>query len=120
LGVFVAAPIGMVLFLIATVGFFTGGSNSGLMALASNSYPVAIRSTGVGAAYSLGGRSGALAGPMLGAILLQYQWTPSEILYVMGAPMLLGTVILLLLRRQAHFRHEAIDVPVAKPLSVEA
>lgn len=120
LGLFVAAPIAAVLFLIATVGFFTGGSNSGLMALASNSYPVAIRSTGVGAAYALGGRSGALAGPMLGAILLQYQWSPSEILYVMGTPMLLGTVILLLLRRQAHFRHETVEVQAVKPLSVEA
>ena len=38
---------------------FTGGSNSGLMALAANSYPVAIRSTGIGACYSLGGRTGA-------------------------------------------------------------
>jgi AAHS family 4-hydroxybenzoate transporter-like MFS transporter len=120
IGIFIAAPVGVLLFLIATVGFFTGGSNSGLMALASNSYPTAIRSTGVGAAYSLGGRSGALAGPMLGALLLQYQWSPSAILYVIGAPMLLGTVILLLLRRQAHFRHEAVATPVASSLSAQA
>lgn len=47
--------------------------------MAANSYPVAIRSTGVGAAYSLGGRSGALVGPMLAALLLQYNWMPSGI-----------------------------------------
>jgi MFS transporter, AAHS family, 4-hydroxybenzoate transporter len=119
LGFFVTAPVGVLFFLIATVGFVTGGSNSGLMALASNSYPVAIRSTGVGAAYSLGGRSGALAGPMLGALLLQYQWSPSAILYVIGAPMLLGAVILLLLQRQAHFRH-AVVAPASVPAPVEA
>ena len=53
-GIAVTAPVGIVILCIAVVGFFAGGSNSGLMALASNSYPVAIRSTGVGAAYSLG------------------------------------------------------------------
>ena len=112
-GLAVTAPVSIVIFCIAVVGFFAGGSNSGLMALASNSYPVAIRSTGVGAAYSLGGRTGALVGPMLGAILLQYSWTPTNICYVMGAPMLLGAFILLLLKRQAHFSHEPVQAPAA-------
>jgi AAHS family 4-hydroxybenzoate transporter-like MFS transporter len=105
LGATLTAPIAIVVVLVGVLGFVTGGSNSGLMALASNSYPVAIRSTGVGAAYSLGGRTGALVGPMLGGILLQAQWTPGSICMVMGTPMLLGTVVLLLLQRQAQFRH---------------
>jgi len=112
-GIAVTAPVGIVILCIAVVGFFAGGSNSGLMALASNSYPVAIRSTGVGAAYSLGGRTGALVGPMLGAILLQYSWTPTSICYVMGTPMLLGAIILLLLKRQAQFSHASVAPAVA-------
>ncbi len=113
LGWSLGAELGIVTLLVAFVGFFAGGSNSGLMALASNSYPVAIRSTGVGAAYSIGGRTGALVGPMLGAMLLQFGWSASTICYVMGTPMLLGAIVLLLLRRQAHFRHEPEAVPAA-------
>jgi MFS family permease len=105
LGAQLAAPIAMVVVLVGVLGFFTGGSNSGLMALASNSYPVAIRSTGVGAAYSLGGRTGALMGPMLGGILLQYHFSPGVICAVMGSPMLLGALVLLFLQRQSHFSH---------------
>ena len=106
LGYFISAPYALVAVLVGTVGFFTGGSNSGLMALAASSYPVAIRSTGMGAAYAIGGRSGALCGPMLGGVLLQMGWAPPSICYLMATPMLLGVLVLLLLRRQAQFRHE--------------
>jgi MFS transporter, AAHS family, 4-hydroxybenzoate transporter len=119
LGAALTAPVVTVVALVGVLGFFTGGANSGLMALVSNSYPVAIRSTGVGAAYSLGGRTGALIGPMLGGVLLQYQWTAGSICMVMGTPMLLGTLVLLLLQRQPHFRHgvqsPAVAVPAPQP-----
>jgi AAHS family 4-hydroxybenzoate transporter-like MFS transporter len=115
LGFFISADFMLVASIITICGFVAGGSNSGLMSLASNSYPVAIRSTGVGAAYALGGRSGALCGPLLGSILLQIGWAPTQICYVMGVPMLLGTVVLMLLRRQAHFRHDVTATPAAVP-----
>lgn len=111
LGSLVSAPVTVVVLCIATVGFFVGGSNSGLMALASTSYPVAIRSTGVGAAYAIGGRTGALVGPLLAAFLLQFGWGPSAICYVMGTPMVLGVIVLLLLKRQKGFG--TIEAPVA-------
>jgi AAHS family 4-hydroxybenzoate transporter-like MFS transporter len=117
LGAALTAPVATVVVLVGVLGFFTGGSNSGLMALAANSYPVAIRSTGLGAAYSLGGRTGALAGPLLGGVLLQAQWTPGSICMVMGTPMLLGAVVLLLLQRQAHFRHARQEPAGAQPAS---
>jgi MFS family permease len=60
------------------------------MALATTSYPVSMRSTGVGWAYGVGGRVGAMVGPMLAAVLLQNGWSASDICYVMGLPMLLG------------------------------
>lgn len=120
LGFSVSAPLPILIACITMVGFFTGGSNSGIMALASNSYPVAIRSTGVGAAYSLGGRTGALLGPMLGGVLLQYGWTPGGICYLMGTPMLLGAIVLILLKRQAAFRHDPAAAPAAPPVTAPA
>ncbi len=56
LGALVTQSYPIVAFLIAAVGFFVGGSNSGLMALAATLYPVSMRSTGVGWAYGVGGR----------------------------------------------------------------
>lgn len=111
LGALVTAPVTVVILCIATVGFFVGGSNSGLMALASTSYPVAIRSTGVGAAYAIGGRTGALVGPLLAAFLLQFGWGPSAICYVMGTPMILGVLVLFALKRQKGFG--TIEAPTA-------
>jgi AAHS family 4-hydroxybenzoate transporter-like MFS transporter len=117
LGALVTAPVIVVVLCIATVGFFVGGSNSGLMALASTSYPVAIRSTGVGAAYALGGRTGALIGPLLAAFLLQFGWGPSAICYVMGTPMILGVFVLLLLKRQSGFGTTTARVAPLKPVT---
>jgi MFS transporter, AAHS family, 4-hydroxybenzoate transporter len=75
------------------------------MALAANSYPVAARSSAVGAAYAFGGRTGAFIAPLLGGLLLQMHWSPSAICYLAGTPVLLGTIVLLILQRQSHFRH---------------
>jgi MFS family permease len=97
------------------MGAIAGSSSSGLMALAANSYPLAIRSTGVGMAYAVGGRVGAFLAPMFGGILLQMGWTPSAMLYIAGTFMLLGTVVLLLLQRQSHFRHAPDDDLAAEP-----
>jgi MFS transporter, AAHS family, 4-hydroxybenzoate transporter len=107
LGATINAPFWMLITAITAMGALAGSASSGLMALASNSYPLAIRSTGIGAAYSIGGRGGALLAPMIGGVLLQMQWSPSAMCYLLGAPMLLGTVVLLMLRTQPHFRHEA-------------
>ncbi|HEX3970495.1 MAG TPA: MFS transporter [Stellaceae bacterium] len=115
LGALVTAPVTVVVLCVATVGFFVGGSNSGLMALASTSYPVAIRSTGVGAAYALGGRTGALIGPLLAAFLLQFGWSPASICYVMGTPMILGVLVLFLLKRQKGFGTTAAPTAPLKP-----
>ena len=115
LGALVTAPVTVVVLCVATVGFFVGGSNSGLMALASTSYPVAIRSTGVGAAYALGGRTGALIGPLLAAFLLQFGWSPAAICYVMGTPMILGVLVLFLLKRQKGFGTTALRTVPLKP-----
>lgn len=115
LGALVTAPVTVVVLLIATVGFVAGGSNSGLMALASTSYPVGMRSTGVGAAYALGGRTGALVGPLLAAVLLEYGFGPSAICYVVGTPMILGVLVLLRLKRHSGFGTIAAPMAPLEP-----
>jgi AAHS family 4-hydroxybenzoate transporter-like MFS transporter len=106
IGFTLTAPIWMLMGSITVMGAIAGSSSSGLMALAANSYPVAIRSTGVGSAYAIGGRTGAFVAPLLGGFLLQMHWSPSAMCYLAGTPILLGSVILLMLRTQPHFRHE--------------
>jgi MFS transporter, AAHS family, 4-hydroxybenzoate transporter len=109
------APLGVLLIAITINGAVAGSSGAALMALAANSYPLAVRSTGVGAAYAFGGRFGAFVAPLFGGFMLQLHWSPAAMCYIAGAPVLLGSVILLALRTQAHFRHEApIEVaPIA-------
>jgi AAHS family 4-hydroxybenzoate transporter-like MFS transporter len=113
------APLWVLLCAITVNGAIAGSSGAALMALAANSYPLAVRSTGVGAAYAFGGRVGAFVAPLFGGIMLQMHWSPSAMCYIAGTPLLLGTILLLLLRTQAHFRHEPQDaieaVPIAQP-----
>jgi AAHS family 4-hydroxybenzoate transporter-like MFS transporter len=106
IGATLDAPLWLLLCAITVNGAIAGSSGAALMALAANSYPLAVRSTGVGAAYAFGGRTGAFVAPLFGGIMLQMHWTPSAMCYIAGAPLLLGSVILLWLRTQAHFRHE--------------
>jgi AAHS family 4-hydroxybenzoate transporter-like MFS transporter len=106
IGATLDAPLWLLLCAITVNGAIAGSSGAALMALAANSYPLAVRSTGVGAAYAFGGRTGAFVAPMFGGIMLQMHWTPSAMCYIAGAPLLLGSVILLWLRTQAHFRHQ--------------
>jgi AAHS family 4-hydroxybenzoate transporter-like MFS transporter len=119
IGATLDAPFWLLLCAITVNGAIAGSSGAALMALAANSYPLAVRSTGVGAAYAFGGRTGAFVAPLFGGIMLQMQWSPSAMCYIAGTPLLLGSVILLWLQRQPHFRHgpEArIDArPVAQP-----
>jgi MFS transporter, AAHS family, 4-hydroxybenzoate transporter len=101
-------------------GGIAGSTGGALMALAANSYPVAARSTGVGAAYAFGGRTGAFLAPLLGGLLLQMQWSPSAMCYLAGAPVLLGTIVLLILRRQSHFRHGPEKTVVTEPAAASS
>ena len=99
------APLWLLLCAVTLNGGIAGSTGGALMALAANSYPVAARSTGVGAAYAFGGRTGAFVAPLLGGLLLQMHWSPSAMCYLAGTPVLLGTLVLLVLQRQSHFRH---------------
>ena len=54
---------------IALSGCFAGASQAGVIALTAVTYPVAVRSTGVGWAFAAG-RLGAVVGPLLGGVML--------------------------------------------------
>jgi MFS family permease len=115
IGVTLNAPFWLLLCAVTAMGGIAGSTGAALLSLATNSYPLAIRSTGVGAAYAFGARVGALVAPMLGGILLQMQWTPSAMCYLVGTLMLLGTLVLMLLQRQPHFRHGPEEAGVTDP-----
>ena len=116
IGLTLNAPFWLLLCAITAMGGIAGSSGAALLALATNSYPLTVRSTGVGAAYAFGGRTGALVAPMLGGVLLQMQWTPSAMCYLAGTPMLLGTVLLMVLERQSHFRHGRDEIAETGPV----
>ena len=119
IGATLNAPLWLLLCAITVNGAIAGSSGAALMALAANSYPLAVRSTGVGAAYAFGGRAGAFVAPLFGGIMLQLHYSPAAMCYIAGAPLLFGSVILLWLRTQAHFRHEAEAAAEAAPAVVQ-
>ena len=54
------------------------GGNSGIMALATVSYPLDIRGSGIGWAYAVG-KVGSMLAPMIGGVLISRNWTVSQI-----------------------------------------
>lgn len=81
---------------ILLAGFGTMGAQMGSNAFAMFLYPAALRASGLGWALSAG-RIGSIAGPLLGGILLVWQFRPSELFLVVGmiamAPALIFVVI---------------------------
>lgn len=59
-------------------GMFINGSNAGLLAVATLSYPPAMRASGIGWAYAVG-KVGAMIAPAMGGYLLTQNWTVSQI-----------------------------------------
>lgn len=84
------------LFLVVTVtGFCIIGGQPAVNALAATYYPTALRSTGLG--WSLGiGRWGSIAGPVLGGLLIQFEWSNSEIFLAMAVPTAIAALMLFL------------------------
>jgi MFS transporter, AAHS family, 4-hydroxybenzoate transporter len=83
---------------ITLSGFFAGASQTGVIALAAVTYPVAIRSTGVGWAMAIG-RLGSVIGPILGGIFLSWHWHVDVIFPVIAAPALVGALCVFLIRQ---------------------
>jgi len=71
--------------IVFMAGFFSVGAHLGLSALAGELYPTFMRATGVGWALGIG-RIGSLLSPMLGGMLLAWQWQISSIFMALAVP----------------------------------
>jgi AAHS family 4-hydroxybenzoate transporter-like MFS transporter len=89
-------PILAVLLPLALLGGCANGVQTTLYALAAHLYPVSIRSTGVGAASSVG-RIGAIASASLGAAMLT-ALGPAGFYVLMAVALFVAAIALLLLR----------------------
>jgi MFS transporter, AAHS family, 4-hydroxybenzoate transporter len=83
---------------ITLSGFFAGASQTGVIALAAATYPVAIRSTGVGWAMAVG-RFGSVVGPVLGGYFLTWHRPVERVFVVVAAPALAGALCVFLIRQ---------------------
>lgn len=83
---------------VFVVGFGVVGAQFCLNALAADLYPTAMRSTGIGWALGVG-RIGSVIGPVLGGLLLDLSWQPSELVFAcIGPAMVAGAAIFWLSR----------------------
>jgi AAHS family 4-hydroxybenzoate transporter-like MFS transporter len=81
------ASAGSCLLIVAVVcvvcGFFIFGSNSGVVALGTVSYPVDIRTTGLGWAYAIG-KVGTMVAPVVGGYCISLKWSVGQVCSVNG------------------------------------
>lgn len=84
-------------------GFFVGSAASGLLVLAALSYPVSVRATGVGWAYSMG-RVGQVVGPIAAGGLLAAGFKVDQIFLFSVAPAAAAILAVVLLRTQRSMR----------------
>jgi MFS transporter, AAHS family, 4-hydroxybenzoate transporter len=93
---FTATSFTQLAVVIALGGCFAGASQAGVIALAAITYPVAMRSTGIGWAFAAG-RLGAVVGPLLGGVMLGWGWHTDRILMAVAVPALIGAAAIALL-----------------------
>jgi AAHS family 4-hydroxybenzoate transporter-like MFS transporter len=91
-------------------GFGVIGAQVGLTALSAITYPVAMRSTGLGWALGVG-RVGSIVGPTVGGWLLATASNPRSVYAVCIVPVLIGMASIALLKRQSS--RSAASLPVA-------
>jgi AAHS family 4-hydroxybenzoate transporter-like MFS transporter len=82
--------------IVFMAGFFSVGAHLGLSALAGELYPTFMRATGVGWALGIG-RIGSLLSPVLGGLLLSWQWPVSSVFLAVAVPAFLAAIFVLLI-----------------------
>lgn len=83
---------------VAICGFFLNGANVNLAGVATEIYPTAARSTGVGWALGIG-KAGGIAGSMIGGILLKSSLSLALLYPLAACPLLLACASMWYLRR---------------------
>ncbi len=89
-------------------GLFVGGAAAGVIALAAEVYPTAIRSTGVGLGMAVG-RFGQMVGPLLVGGLLGAGWSAGPVMAAVGAATLLAAGIVILFGSWTRRRSQPAD-----------
>jgi benzoate transport len=84
-------PLVATLSLSLIVGFLLQGGFNGIYPLAARLYPAEIRSTGIGWTTGIG-RIGAVAGPLLGGVLIEREVPLPVIFLIFAVPAVLGGV----------------------------
>jgi AAHS family 4-hydroxybenzoate transporter-like MFS transporter len=101
--------------IVFVAGFFSVGAHLGLSALAGELYPTFMRATGVGWALGIG-RVGSLLSPVLGGMLLSWQWQVSSIFLALAVAAFLAAVCVLLVGWFSSTRGREMETELA-PLS---
>ena len=71
------------------IGIFLFSSMAGLYAVTQSSYPVQVRTTGIG--YAIGvGRLGAILAPLCAGFFIDAGWTPNKLYYVFALPLFMA------------------------------
>jgi AAHS family 4-hydroxybenzoate transporter-like MFS transporter len=116
-GFFAGSQFVVVAAVCVICGLFIFGSNSGIVALATVSYPLDIRGSGVGWAYGIG-KVGSLLAPVMGGILLGQQWSVVQICSANAVTALLIVGVIIMLQRHlaatAEERRQASDLAASQ------
>ena len=95
-GLFSTRSLVIISIICVVMGFFVIGGNSGLMGLATVSYPSDIRGSGIGWAYGVG-KIGSLLAPAVGGLLLSRNWSVTQICSTNALVALFVAVIVMIL-----------------------
>jgi MFS transporter, AAHS family, 4-hydroxybenzoate transporter len=91
-------PFWVLSIVVCGAGVGIGGCQAGINSLSGSIYPSSIRSTGAG--WALGaGRVGAIAGPLLGGMLLGLGWRAQAIFIALSVPAFGVTLLMAILGR---------------------
>jgi AAHS family 4-hydroxybenzoate transporter-like MFS transporter len=85
IGLFATQSIPLTFLVVFLAGFGVIGGQTAANAVAAESYPTEIRSTGVGWALGIG-RIGSIVGPLVASYLLVLHVTPRDIFYISAVP----------------------------------
>ncbi len=98
IGFFATESIQLTMLVVFLAGFGVIGGQTAANAVAAESYPTEIRSTGVGWALGIG-RIGSIVGPLVASYLLVLQVTPRDIFYLSAIPAVIAALAVLGLGR---------------------
>jgi len=87
-------PAGVLATLSFGAGFCVVGSQIGANALASTFYPAAAHATGIGWALGIG-RLGAIAGPLLGGLIVARNWSTATVFALGAIPSICASIAIL-------------------------